>query len=135
MTGNSSERSARAILRKLDVPDGPDARLFVESAKALDGELEPLSMIVVQRAFLEMFKAVEELYTPKLPLDALAEHDRAVQEMHARFGMELRTADITDFPLRPVCESDGFVMRSAGDGAWLCIECGSTYVIPEMPNE
>lgn len=111
---HSFEASARRLLTKFDVPDGDASSLFIAVGAANDDRSQDaLQMIVLQRAFMTMYKAMEELYTPKTPLEAQLEYEKVRPTILKEFGFDRGpwTAEDTPAP-RPVCDVDGAVLRN-----------------------
>lgn len=85
----SFEKAARALCDKYSLPDVQSRRAFVELGAALDGELPALELIVLQRAYGELFKAIEDVYRPRTPLEAQAEYLRTRRQVREELGIEL----------------------------------------------
>lgn len=87
MDDHSFERSAQSLAKKYDMPDASGKRAFVQLGALLDTGLPALDLIIVQRAYGEMYKAIEEVYRPRSPLEAQLEYDRARKDM-VKLGIE-----------------------------------------------
>lgn len=111
----SFEKSARRLADKFDLPETDGRLLFIELGAALDAKPESLDLIVLQRAYMAMFRAVEEVYRPRTPLEAQLEYEQAKSFAVAEFGVEWPEWDPALTPVRPLCPNDDAVLRRTGD--------------------
>ena len=116
---------ARRLLEKFDVPDADSRRILIDLGVALDRKQEPFELIVLQRAYLELWKAIDEIYRPRTPLQAQLEHVRARNQALDELGMDIGGWDASWADVRPLCPKDGAVLRP-GEGDLTCPFCAHT---------
>lgn len=119
------EASARRLLEKYDIPNGDSRQVFIALGAALDRKQEPLELIVLQRAYLELHRAIDEIYRPRTPLQAQLEHVRTRNQALDELGMDIGEWDASWADVRPICPNDGAVLRTA-TGALTCPLCDYT---------
>lgn len=109
---HSFEQTARQLLTKYDIPEGDLATTFIALGALQDREHEPLELVVLQRAYLETYKAIEEVYRPRTPLEAQLEYERERRKLLDLTGHDVGPwGEGYSAPLRPVCPTDGAVLR------------------------
>lgn len=108
---HSFEQSARQLLTKYDIPEGDLTTTFIALGALQDREREPLELVVFQRAYLEMYKAIEDVYRPRTPLEAQLEYERERRKLLELTGQDVGPwSEGYSAPLRPVCPADGAIM-------------------------
>ena len=85
---HSFEASARSCCTKYEVENGAkDA--FIALGVGLDNKPAAFERIVLVRAYDEMYKAIEEVYKPRSPLEEQLEYIRARKEFLAETGIDM----------------------------------------------
>lgn len=109
---HSFEQSARQLLTKYDIPEGDLTTTFIALGALQDREREPLELVVFQRAYREMYKAIEDVYRPRTPLEAQLEYERERRKLLELTGQDVGPwSEGYSAPLRPVCPTDGAILR------------------------
>lgn len=81
-------------LVRMNVPEGAAHSLLLQLGRALDGELDPLDLLVLQRAYIEVTMQIDEVFQPRSPLQQQLDYLEA-----RRTYKESTGNDLPDWPI------------------------------------